>query len=589
MRAVMDAITDPANCEVWLMKSAQVGATELLLNTVGYYVDQDPSAVLLVQPTIEMAEAFAKDRLAPMIRDTPALRDKVAEVRARDSGNTLLHKLFPGGNLTLVGANSAASLASRPKRVILCDEVDRFPDSAGSEGDPVSLARKRSLTYWNRRFVAVSTPTVKGSSRIEQGFESGDQRHFWVPCPDCGEFQRLKWAQVKWPDGQPETAQYCCEHCGVLIPEQHKGDMVARYECRASQPFNGIASFHINELYSPWSTWGQMATGFLQAKRHRETLQVWTNTSLGETWEDSGDGVAAHALMTRRESYTSNSLPEGVLLLTVGTDVQSDRLESTVYGWGADEEVWRVEHVVMRGDPGSQALWKDHDALLRRRWQTDDGRELVIEAACIDSGGHYTQHVYSYAATRKRARVWAIKGTAGFGKLAWPKQASKAGKAAGTLFLIGVDTIKDLIYGRLRTAINPGPGYVHFDATFTEADAEQITSERIVYKTVNGRRVRSFKPVSTEAKQEQLDCLVYAYAALQGRGGAKLLESRAQRPVTYAKAEKVETHDELEPAPETVQAKPAEEPAQQKQPPARPFGGRRHHGPQGQWGNWRQW
>jgi phage terminase large subunit GpA-like protein len=522
----MDAVADPTIREIVVMKSAQVGWTEILLNVVGFYVDLDPSPILLVQPTVEMGEAFSKDRLAPMVRDTPAMSGKIADSRSRDSGNTTLHKVFPGGHITIAGANSPAGLASRPIRIAAFDEVDRFPVSAGTEGDPISLGKKRTTTFWNRKVLMGSTPTIKGESRIESAFESGDQRYYFVPCPHCSEFQRLVWSQVRWDEGLPETAQYVCQHCGALLTDADKQEMLRQGEWRASKPFTGIASFHISELYSPWVTWPQMAVSFLEAKRLPETLQTWINTSLGECWEDKGETVEATGLLARRESYTANSLPAGVLLLTAGSDVQDDRLEHTVWGWGRDEECWRVEHVVLRGDPGANAIWKEHDDLLKKRFRTDDGRELVIEACAIDSGGHHTQRVYQYCADRKRFRVWAIKGIAGFGRLIWPKKVSRAGKTAASLFLIGVDTAKDVLYGRLKRVLEPGPGYIHFDATADEATAAQIASETIVSKLVLGRKVRMFKPRSSGARNEQLDTFVYAYAAMIGRGGSAVVDRR---------------------------------------------------------------
>ena len=186
-----------------------------------------------------MAGAFSKDRMAPMLRDTPALRGLVKDARARDSGNTMLHKTFPGGHITMTGANSPAGLASRPIRIVLCDEIDRYPESAGTEGDPVSLARKRTATFWNSKLVLTSTPTIKDLSRIEQAYLASDQRRYWVPCPDCGEFQVLKWANVRWDEGKPETAHYVCEHCGSCLDEQHKTTMLQAGEWRADATFKG--------------------------------------------------------------------------------------------------------------------------------------------------------------------------------------------------------------------------------------------------------------------------------------------------------------------------------------------------------------
>lgn len=542
----MDAVADSLIREIWVMKSAQVGWTEILNNVIGFYVDQDPAPILLVQPTLEMAEAWSKDRLAPMIRDSPCLHLKIADAKARDSGNTLLHKRFTGGHLTIAGANSPSGLASRPIRIALFDEVDRFPPSAGTEGDPVSLGKKRTTTFWNRKILAGSTPTIKGSSRIEAGFDNSDQRYYFVPCKHCKEFQRLVWSQVHWKEGEPATAAYYCQHCGAELVDADKGEMLRAGEWRSTRPSLGIAGFHISEIYSPWVTWAEMADAFLTAKKFPETLQTWINTALGETWEDKGETIEAEGLAVRRESYTPNSIPAGVALLTVGTDVQDDRLESFVYGWGRDEEAYRIEHIVLRGDPTTAAIWLEHDDILRRRYRTDDGRELKIEATCVDSGGHCTEAVYQYSVARKRYRVYAIKGVGGPGKLVWAKRPSRVGKNRADLWPIGVDTIKDVIYGRLKKVSEPGPGYFHFDSAADDEFFKQLASETLVYKVIQGRKVRRWRPKSSGIRQEALDGTVYAYAAMIARGGAKLLATRANRLASSAPAEDPEPTEPLE-------------------------------------------
>jgi phage terminase large subunit GpA-like protein len=578
----MDAVNDPRVLEIWCQKSAQVGWTETLNNVVGYFADQDPSPVLLVQPSVELGESWSKDRLAPMIRDTPVLRGKIADARSRDSGNTTLHKRFPGGNLTIAGANSPAGLASRPKRVVLFDEVDKYPASAGKSGDPINLGKKRAATFWNRKVLGGSTPTIKGNSRIETAFESSDQRYYYVPCPHCEEFQRLVWAQVRWQDGKPREAGYACKHCGTLIDESYKYEMLLAGEWRATKPFTGIAGFHISELYSVWSTWGEMAIAFIEASKLPETLQTFINESLGETWVDKSATPEAEGLLARRESYSSESLPPEVLLVTMGTDVQDDRLETTIWGWGAEEEAWRIEHIVLRGDPSSSALWAEHDDILRRRFTTDDGRRLVIEACAVDSGGHFTEHVYRYCAKRKRFRVWAIKGKEGVGRLAWPKQASRGKTLRADVWVIGVDTIKDVLYGRLNKVTRPGPGYVHFDASTTQEWLDQLTSEVVTYKPVLGKKKRIFKPKTTEIAQEGLDTTVYAYAAMLGRGGGALLTKRSAVHTSSKQKEGAEQPaapmvDDVAPAPDAAPASspeaPPAAPKQQRPKRMRPRGG----------------
>lgn len=551
-RGIMDAITDETIKEVWIQKSAQVGWTEILNNVIGYHVHQDPAPMLLVQPTLEMAESWSKDRFAPMVRDTNVLAERIADPKARDSGNTLLHKKFTGGHLTVAGANSPSGLASRPIRIVLFDEVDRYPASAGTEGDPISLGRKRTATFWSRKVLAGSTPTIKGSSRIEAGFESGDQRFYYVPCTHCGEFQRLVWSQVKWPEGQPELAEYVCVACGVTLNEADKAEMLQAGEWRGTKQFTGIASFHISELYSPWSTWAEMAVAFLQAKRFPETLQTWINTALGETYEERGEQVESVGLAQRREPYTVASIPQQVLMLTAGVDVQDDRLEVTVVGFGKDEETWVIDHAVLRGDPGSHSLWDDLDGYIARKREIEDGRTLVLEAVAIDSGGHFTQQVYGYCAKRKARRIWAIKGAGGFGRLIWPKSAGRAGKTSAQVFIVGVDTAKDVLYGRMKRITQPGAGYIHFPVSVDEVYFDQLTAEVLVYRMAQGRRMRSYKPRSSGSRTEALDCLVYAYAAFIGRNGPLILPNR--------KIETVETETKDVPK----QTKPLRRPAPQR-------------------------
>lgn len=523
----MDAVTDPTVDEIVVMKSAQVGYTEVLNNVIGYHVDQDPCSIMLVQPSQESGEDYSRDRLGPMIRDTPCLREKFEADKSRSTTNTLRHKKFPGGLLAIALANSPASLSSKPIRILLCDEVDKYKASGRQHGDPVLQAKKRTTAFWNRKTLIGGTPTIKGSSRIEAAFGESDQRFYFVPCPECDKFQRLVWPNVRWPEGRPELAVYVCQHCGAELQDKQKRAMLLAGEWRATKPYSGIAGFHISELYSPFSTWPSMAIAFLRDKRLPETFQEWINQSLGETWEIKGDSIDASTLSTRRESYTAASLPPGVLMLTLGTDVQDDRLESTIWAWGADEEAWRVAHVVLRGDPGQQALWAEHDELLRRRFTTDDGRELAIEACCVDSGGHFTDQVYRYCARRKQYRVWAIRGAGGPGRMIWPKKPGRGTKVRVDVWTIGVDTIKELIYGRLRKVVTPGPGYLHFDADTDEGWFEQLTSETVVYRQVQSRRIRVWKVKATGTRQEGLDCTNYAYAAMVGRGGAELLRRRA--------------------------------------------------------------
>jgi len=540
MRGVMDAVSDTEIHTVVVMSSAQVGKTESLLNIIGYHVAQDPAPILLLQPTLEMGEAFSKDRLAPMARDTPALRGKIKDPRSRDSGNTLLHKTFPGGHITIAGANSPASLASRPIRIVLADEVDRYPPSAGTEGDPVSLARKRSTTFWNRKTILTSTPTVKGLSRVEAEWELSDKRRFFVACEDCGQRQHLKWAQVKWPEGKPSEAFYACEECGTAWDDAQRWRSLRLGEWKATAPFTGTAGFHLNEIYSPWVKLSDMASSFLSAKRSPETLKTWVNTSLGEAWEEDAERVDGHSLMDRVETW--QDCPNDVLVITCGVDVQDDRLEIEKAGWGSDEESWSLDHKIIYGDPSSPDIWRELDEYLLERTKRADGTELPVHAACVDSGGHHTQAVYRFAKDRIRRRVYAIKGMGGPGRPVWPRYASKNNKGRVNLFLIGVDAAKDATYARLKIR-DAGPGYCHFPKGREPHYFEQLTAEVVVTKYVKGFPTRVYE-LPGGKRNEALDCRVYAYAALQSlnvRWGHLLAaQAKDRAPPKPANTEQIE-------------------------------------------------
>ncbi len=508
-RGMMDAVSNPDIETVVLMTCAQIGKTELINNVVGYHIHQDPAPMLVVQPTLEMAQTWSKDRLAPCLRDTPVLSNKVKDPRSRDSGNTTLHKTFAGGHVTACGANSPASLASRPCRIILCDEVDRYPISAGTEGDPVSLAKKRSSTFWNRKIILVSTPTDKGASRIESAYSESDQRKFFVPCGDCGETQALKWGQVHWTDKNPYSAVYTCEHCGSAWDDAARFRAIRKGKWQATaEPKGKVAGFHINGLYSPWTPLYEAVSDFMNSKRDPMRLKTWINTFLGETWEEQGEQVDEMDLMERAENW-GDELPEDVLLITAGVDVQDDRLEIEIVGWGRGEETWSLAYETMYGDPSSAELWNRLDVTLGRKFEHPTLGEMVIRSVCVDSGGHYTQQVYNYARLRAGRRVFAIKGVGGEGKpIVGRPSKNNVGKVP--LYAIGVDTAKELHYARLRID-EPGPGYCHFPSKRDEEYFRQLTAEKQVIKYHKGYPTRTW--VKTRTRNEALDVRVYAIAA----------------------------------------------------------------------------
>lgn len=512
----MDAVSDPRNTQVVVMSSAQVGKTEILNNIVGYYISQDPAPLFVVDPTLEMGEAWSKDRLAPMIRDTPTLTCLVAEPNSKGSGNTLLHKVFPGGHITIAGANSPASLASRPVRVVLMDEVDRYPASAGTEGDPVSLAIKRAANFWNRRIVMFSTPTVKDASRIEQSFLQSDQRRYFVPCPHCETFQVIKWAAVQWTENDPKSARIACEDCGSLLDDSDRITMIAGGEWRATAPFTGIAGFHLWEAYSPWRTLAEIVGDFLKAKPYPETLKTFINTSLGETWEDKlGERIAGDSLASQAEDYEQWTVPAEALLLTLGVDVQHDRLALALWAYGPGEEAWAIASTEIDGDPSEVSTWAKLDAQLAREFPHGLGGTIRIAAACVDAGdGQTTGYVLDYCRDRRRRHVLAIKGQSQIGKpaIGRPTKVDVSIKGLPTvrsalLWPVGSDTIKGWLMGRLKK-----PGMVHFAAELGPDFYEQLTAESLQTKFSHGMPVRRWVKKAS-ARNEALDASVYAYAA----------------------------------------------------------------------------
>jgi phage terminase large subunit GpA-like protein len=510
-RGMMDAVSDPSIETIVLMTCAQVGKTELINNVVGYHIHQDPAPMLVVQPTLEMAQTWSKDRLSPCLRDTPVLAGKVKDPRSRDSGNTTLHKSFAGGHVTACGANSPSSLASRPCRIILCDEVDRYPLSAGTEGDPVSLAKKRSSTFWNRKIILVSTPTEKGASRIEQAYDESDQRKYFVQCPDCDEYQVLKWSQVKWEDQNPYSARYTCECCGTLWDDTARFRAIRYGEWRATSEAKGkIAGFHLNGLYSPWTPLYEAVSDFMSSKRDPMRLKTWVNTFLGETWEEQGDRIDEFDLIERCENW-GKDLPEDVLLLTAGVDVQDNRLEVEIVGWGRGEESWSISYQTIYGDPSTSELWARLDTVLQEKFTHPTLGEMIVRGACVDSGGHYTQQVYNYARLRAGRRVFAIKGIGGEGKpVAGRPTKNNIGKI--NLFpRLGVDTAKEIVYARLKMK-EEGDGYCHFPIGRDEEYFRMLTAEKKVTKYFKGRPRMEWQKIRT--RNEALDCRVYATAAL---------------------------------------------------------------------------
>ena len=511
---------------VVMMFAAQTGKTESGSNWLGYVIHHAPGPMLLVQPTVEMAKRLSKQRLESLISETPCLRERIAPARSRDSGNTLFAKEYPGGILVITGSNSASGLRSMPCRYLFLDEVDAFPADVDGEGDPVTLAERRTTTFTRRKILLTSTPTVKGSSRIEAEYLRSDQRRFFVPCPSCGEMQWLRWPQMKWEKDQPETARYECEHCKERFSEVNKGRMLAAGEWRATAPGDGkTAGFHLSGLYSPlgWLSWAELVDDFLRAKGDAPLLKTFVNTRLAETWdEQTGTRIDAEGLLERVEPYERGVVPDGVLCLTAGVDVQDNRLAVSIWGYGRDEEAWLIEHTEIWGDPTRTEVWKQLDVLIEGEYPRADGKKLKVLAACVDSGGHCTAEVYNYCRTPRRGQmVVAIKGASTRGKPPIGRESKvdlnlkgRTIKRGASVYSVGTDTIKDSIFGRLRTNTEPGPGFLHFGHAATQEYFEQLTAERKVTRFNRAGMPSSEYVKKSNARNEALDVCVYSVAAL---------------------------------------------------------------------------
>jgi phage terminase large subunit GpA-like protein len=534
LREIMDALSPrhPAQ-RISFMKAAQVGATEAGNNWIGFVIHHAPGPMLAVLPTVEMAKRTSRGRLDPLIADSPALRERVNPARSRDAGNSMLSKEFPGGILVLTGANSATGLRSMPARYIFLDEVDAYPASADEEGDPVTLAEARTTTFSHRRKVfMVSTPTIRGLSRIEREFEASDQRRYFVPCPHCGAMQWLQFDRLRWDKGLPETAAYACEGCEKSIAEHHKTQMLEQGEWRptATSVDPHSIGFHISALYSPmgWKSWAQIARDWLAAQGSEEMLRAARNTLLGETWVESGDAPEWQRLADRREALTA-TVPHLGLFLTAGADVQKDRIEVDVWAWGRGLESWLVEHIVIAGGPDDPAAWDKLTAILGRTWTHESGAVMQLSKLAIDTG-YEAPAVYAWSRAVGYAQVTPIKGVESFNRstpVSGPTfvDATIGGKRlrrGARLWTIAVSTFKAETYRFLRLerpsdedrslGVCDAPGTMHLPSWADTEWLKQMVAEQMV--TVRNKRGFGHQEwQKMRERNEALDCRVYARAA----------------------------------------------------------------------------
>jgi len=515
LKEIMDTLSPGSGYEkIIFMKGAQIGGTECGVNWIGFCIHLSPGPILIVHPTVDLAKKFSKQRLESMIRDTRAIKIKMAGEGKKDPTDTVLYKEFEGGVLTLTGANSPTGLRQMPARYLFLDDVDAYEADIGGEGDPVVLTEKRASTFARRKILIISTPTNRERTRIAPFYEESDRRVYQVPCPFCDHYQRIVWDNIRWEkEGEkhrPETARLKCEGCGELIEERYKTQMLERGKWVKTNPGSKIAGFHLSALYGPlgWKSWGEIARDFLKAQGNLAKQKSWTNTELGEVWEDERETVETDPLLKRREKYGPD-IPMEAGILTAAVDIQRDRLEAEVVAWGRGEESWSMDYQTFYGSPILAQVWKDLDLYLDQQWKHESGGIFKIACTCIDSGDH-TKEVYAFVKPRQGRRVFAVKGSSqhGHGLVGRP---TVTDYLRIKLFPVGTDTAKDTIFARLIIE-DFGPGYMHFPMDRDEEYFRQLTAEERTTRWQKGVPIQYWKRI--RPRNEALDLRVYNMAAL---------------------------------------------------------------------------
>lgn len=496
---ILDSFTDPLIEHIVVVAASQVGKSETINNMVGYSIDQDPGPILLIQPTIDDVKRYSEMRIAPMIRETRCLKRKVADPKSRDAANTKRQKSFPGGVLVMTGSNVAHDLSSMPIRYVFGDERDRWATSAGSEGDPWELAVARTRTFYNKKMVEVSTPTVKGASAIENSYNLGTMERWKTQCPHCGEYVEITFDNIRFEYDAAENGDkkifhiseifYVCPECGGISDEHTMKSQPAKWVATVpeARKHHKTRSFWLTAWVSPWATWESIILQFLQAGTDSAKLQVVYNTQFGELWEERGDMASEDDVMARREVYEAE-LPDGVLLLTCGVDTQDDRLEYEVVGHRRFGETWGIKKGVILGRPDTEEVWERLDEVLSHKYKFKSGVSLQISLTFIDEGGHFTQEVRQHCLARQYDHVFAIKGAnrPDIPYTAPPKKQKIVvnGKVIGQVWVyeIGVNAGKQKIVDNLRVQ-SPGANYCHFPLRddYGKQFFKQLMSEHLAY------------------------------------------------------------------------------------------------------------
>jgi len=503
-REIADAIGDPAIERVSLVKPVRVGFTTLLTSALASFVANDPAPILAVLPTDDDCRDYMVSDVEPIFGATPALARALADDQEEGERNTILSRRFAGGSLKIRAAKSPRNLRRHNVRILFMDEVDGMEVTA--EGSPILLAEKRTLSFPDRKIVLGSTPVHEDTSHVLRAYGQSDQRIYEVPCPECGDFHELQWGAIRWDEGKPETAYWCCPSCGSVVQERHKGAMVEAGRWRATRPeVVGHAGFRMNALISLHAnaSWAKLATEFLAAKNDPTNLQTFVNTILGQGWRAEGEELDEASLQARAEAWSLEDVPEEVLALTLGVDVQDDRLEATAVGWTDSGQMLVLGHEVIDGAYDDADTWLDLDRLIVSRFTHRRGGTIGFDAVAVDSGsGTHTPHVMAFCGPRARRRVMAIKGMPGF-----KRNLMERSKNKDRLWLVGVDTGKDRLFGLLRR-----PDAVRFSNRLTPAWFNQLTSERRVVRYSRGQPEHRYDRIPGRAA-EALDGTVYAMAA----------------------------------------------------------------------------
>lgn len=551
LRDIMDDLSvGSATLRVIFKKCAQIGASEVGNCWIGYLVDQAPGPILMVQPTVELAKRYSKQRIDALFTESDLMRAKVRPSRSRDSGNTILLKEFDGGLLIITGANSAVGLRSMPVRYLFLDEIDAYPGDVEAEGDPVALAeaRARTFSFRAKKFLA-STPLIKGMSRISREYERSDQRKYFVPCPLCREMQVLEFPRLRWQPGKPGTVQYQCKACEELFGEHHKTDMLAAGEWRATAASLDPLThgYHLNGLYSPvgWLGWADIAKQWEEAVTDADARKTFINTVLGEEWEEEAAEVPDwQRLYERREAWPLHTVPERGLFLTAGADVQADRIEVDIWAWGRGLESWLVEHLVIAGDPGRFEIWAAMTQLLERTWEHETtGARMALQRLAIDTG-FTTQSVYQWARGQDRATVMPVRGVGVYDRIVpvagpTPVEVMANGKKLKRglkIWTVSVSYFKKELYKhlgldkpteeQLAAGFTYPAGFVHLpDVTSDEWIKQLVAEQQVIIRTRIGFGART-EWRQLRPRNEALDCRTYARAAVWLAGADRWPDSR---------------------------------------------------------------